>query len=146
MGRSDARGTEFHSVTHRNADALGGWHSVRGTLQTSRTWSAAAWGENRERFERELHRLRCLQVQAAAGVGSQAEILAGPVSTRTSIGDRVRVRGAVRSPGRVCADSQGRRARLVERWAFYFAREVVQAVNDLWRATKADAVSVSPES
>lgn len=26
-------------------------------------------------------------------------------------------------------------ARLIERWAFYFAREVVQVVNDLWRGT-----------
>ena len=26
-------------------------------------------------------------------------------------------------------------ARLIERWAFYFAREAVQAVNDLWRGT-----------
>jgi hypothetical protein len=25
-------------------------------------------------------------------------------------------------------------ARLVERWAFYFARETVEVVNDLWRA------------
>jgi hypothetical protein len=26
-------------------------------------------------------------------------------------------------------------ARLIERWAFYFARETVEAVNGLWRAT-----------
>jgi ERCC4-type nuclease len=26
-------------------------------------------------------------------------------------------------------------ARKIERWAFYFAREAVEAVNDLWRAT-----------
>jgi hypothetical protein len=26
-------------------------------------------------------------------------------------------------------------ARLIERWAFYFAREAVEAVNDLWRGT-----------
>jgi hypothetical protein len=26
-------------------------------------------------------------------------------------------------------------ARLIERWAFYFARETVGVVNDLWRGT-----------
>jgi len=30
-------------------------------------------------------------------------------------------------------------AHLVERWAFYFARECVEAVNGLWRASTANA-------
>jgi hypothetical protein len=27
-------------------------------------------------------------------------------------------------------------ARRIEHWAFYFAREAIEAVNDIWRATK----------
>jgi hypothetical protein len=55
--------------------------------------------------------------------------------TKRRAGQRVRVRGAVRSSGRVCADRPGR-ARLVERWAFYVCRETVENVNDLWRADR----------
>jgi hypothetical protein len=37
----------------------------------------------------------------------------------------------LRSESRAYRSEAG--ARLVERWAFYFARETVAAVNDLWR-------------
>jgi hypothetical protein len=39
------------------------------------------------------------------------------------------------TPGRVRCDPQDG-ARKIERWAFYFAREVVESVNSLWRAIK----------
>ena len=41
-------------------------------------------GENRERFERELHRLRGYRFKRLLVVGSEAEILAGQSITRTS--------------------------------------------------------------
>jgi ERCC4-type nuclease len=75
--------------------------SVRGTLQTG-DYSVAGlqdlfsierktvsdlvgccMGENRERFERELHRLRGYRFKRLLVVGSEAEILAGS-TTRTS--------------------------------------------------------------
>ena len=106
-------------------------------------------GDNRERFERELHRLQGYRFKRLLVVGSEAEILAGQYHSN------IKPNAVLAS---VCAfevrydlpvvfvPTAQAGARLVERWAFYFAREVVQAVNDLWRATKTDAVSVSPES
>ena len=32
-------------------------------------------------------------------------------------------------------------ARLIERWAAYFAREAVVAINDLWRSTASETCS-----
>jgi hypothetical protein len=71
-------------------------------------------------------------------VGSEAEILAGgyhsninPKAVLASV-CAFEVRYDV--PTVFAATAEGG-ARLIERWAFYFAREAVQVVNDLWRRT-----------
>jgi DNA excision repair protein ERCC-4 len=95
-------------------------------------------GDNRERFERELHRLRGYRFKRLLVVGSEAEILAGqyhsninPKAVMATL-CAFEVRYDVPT---VFVASPGDGARLIERWAFYFAREVVQVVNDLWRGT-----------
>jgi DNA excision repair protein ERCC-4 len=84
----------------------------------------------RERFERELHRLRGCRFKRLLIVGTEADILAGRYRSRI-------VPAAVL--GSVCAfevrydlpvvfsPTPQAAARLVERWAFYFARECVEA-------------------
>jgi DNA excision repair protein ERCC-4 len=129
--------------------------SVRGTLQTG-DYSVAGlqdqfsierktvsdlvgccMGDNRERFERELHRLRGYRFKRLLVVGSEAEILAGQYHSNikpnavlaTVWAFEVRYDLPV-----VFVQTAKAGARLVERWAFYFARQTVETVNDLWRA------------
>jgi DNA excision repair protein ERCC-4 len=129
--------------------------SVRGTLQTG-DYSVAGledlfsierktvsdlvgccMGENRDRFGRELHRLRGYRFKRLLVVGSEAEIMAGQYHSN------IKPQAVLAT---VCAfemrydlpvvfvPTAQAGARLVERWAFYFARETVTAINDLWRA------------
>jgi DNA excision repair protein ERCC-4 len=129
--------------------------SVRGTLQTG-DYSVAGlqdlfsierktvsdlvgccMGDNRERFERELHRLRGFRFKRLLVVGSEAEILAGAYHSN------IKPQAVLAS---VCAwemrydlpvvfvPTAQAGARLVERWAFYFARQAVETVNQLLRA------------
>jgi DNA excision repair protein ERCC-4 len=95
-------------------------------------------GDNRERFERELHRLRGYRFKRLLVVGSESEILAGQYHSNikpkavmaTLCAFEVRYDLPV-----VFAATAEDGARLIERWTFFFAREAVQVVNDLWRAT-----------
>jgi DNA excision repair protein ERCC-4 len=130
--------------------------SVRGTLQTG-DYSVAGlencfsierktvsdlvgccMGENRDRFERELHRLRGYRFKRLLVVGSEAEILAGQYHSNikptavlaTVCAFEVRYDLPV-----VFVSTAQTGARLVERWAFYYAREMVGVLNDLWRAS-----------
>lgn len=95
-------------------------------------------GQNRERFERELHRLRGFRFKRLLVVGSEAEILAAQY--RSNIKPKA-VIGTLRAfevrydiPVVFCETPEiaGRR---VESWAFWFAREMVEAVNNLRRLT-----------
>jgi DNA excision repair protein ERCC-4 len=130
--------------------------SVRGTLQTGdysvsgledlfsierKTISdlvGCCMGDNRERFERELHRLRGFRFKRLLVVGSEGEILAGEYHSNikpqavlaTLCAFEVRYDLPV-----VFVPTPEAAARLIERWAFYFVRETVEAVNDLWRGT-----------
>jgi DNA excision repair protein ERCC-4 len=94
-------------------------------------------GENRERFERELHRLRGYRFKRLLVVGSEAEILAGQyhsnIKPNAVLATVCAFEARYDLPVVFVATAQAG-ARLVERWAFYFARETVAAVNDLWRA------------
>jgi DNA excision repair protein ERCC-4 len=119
--------------------------SVRGTLQTGdysiggledlfsverKTVAdlvGCCMGDNRERFERELHRLRGYRFKRLLVVGGEAEILAGQYHSNikpkavmaTLCAFEVRYDIPV-----VFVPSPEDGARLVERWSFYFAREV----------------------
>jgi hypothetical protein len=94
-------------------------------------------GDNRERFERELHRLRGYRFKRLLLVGSEAEILASQYHSNikpnavlaTLYAFEVRYDLPV-----VFVPTAQAGASLVERWAFYFTREAVGVTNDLWRA------------
>ena len=99
---------------------------------------ACCVGQNRERFERELHRLRGFRFKRLLVVGNEAEILAGRY--RSNVKPQA-VTGTLRAfevrydvPVVFCDDPAVAAAR-VESWAFWFAREMVLAVNDLCRSS-----------
>jgi DNA excision repair protein ERCC-4 len=94
-------------------------------------------GENRERFERELHRLRGYRFKRLLVIGSEAEILAGQYHSNikpkavlaTVWAFEVRYECPV-----LFSPTPQAAARQIERWVFYYSREVVETVNNLWRA------------
>jgi DNA excision repair protein ERCC-4 len=106
-------------------------------------------GENRERFERELHRLRGYRFKRLLVIGAEADILSG--GYHSGINPRAVMASLYAFEARydvpvVFAATTMAGARLVERWAFYFARETVEAVNDLWRVTTPElAISTGGE-
>lgn len=98
---------------------------------------ASCSGEDRDRFFRELHRLRGYRFKRLLIVGSREEIERGEyrstitpkavLSTLAAIQARFDV-PVVFSPAPADA------AREIESWAFWFARELVESVNDIARA------------
>jgi len=93
-------------------------------------------GQNRERFERELHRLRGYRFKRLLVVGSETEILKGEY--RSNIKPQAII-GTLRAfemrydlPVVFC-QTPDLAARKVESWAFWFAREMVEVVNNLKR-------------
>ena len=101
---------------------------------------ACCVGDNRDRFFRELHRLRGYRFKRLLIVGSREEIEAGVYRSRitpaavlatvTTIETRFDVPA-------VFAATPADAARMVETWAWYFARELVESCNDLLRGTEA---------
>jgi DNA excision repair protein ERCC-4 len=97
-------------------------------------------GDNRDRFERELHRLRGYRFKRLLVVGSEAGILAGQYHSNikpaavlaTVCAFEMRYDLPV-----VFVPTAQAGARLVEKWAFYFARQAVETVNNLWQSTRA---------
>ena len=93
---------------------------------------------NRERFEHELHRLRGFRFRRLLVVGKRSEIEAGAYRSTirpaavlgTLAAFEVRYDCAV-----VFTDTPTEGAALVERWAWYAARELVTNTNGLLRAT-----------
>lgn len=93
-------------------------------------------GENRERFFRELHRLRGFRFKRLLVIGSRAEIIGGEF--RSNISPKavlstlsvIEVRYDVPV---VFAPSPEEAGERVESWAWWTAREVVTAANDLLR-------------
>ena len=93
-------------------------------------------GQNRERVERELHRLRGFRFKRLLVIGTEAEILEGRyrsnVKPAAVWGTLATVEVRYDIPIVFC-ETPERAGRLIERWAFYFAREMVEVVNDLRR-------------
>jgi ERCC4-type nuclease len=94
-------------------------------------------GQNRERFERELHRLRGFRFKRLLIVGSEAEISKGNYHSNIK---PAAVLGTLRAfevrydlPVVFCQTPE-LAGHQVESWAFWFAREIVETVNDLWRS------------
>jgi len=94
-------------------------------------------GQNRERFERELHRLRGFRFKRLLIVGTEAQILKGQyhsnIAPKAILGtlSAFEVRYDLPVVFFETPESAGCR---IERWAFWFAREMVESVNDLWRS------------
>ena len=98
--------------------------------------------ENRERFERELHRLRGFRFKRLLIVGSREDIEAGvyrsQINPAAVMGSLYAWEVRFDIPV-VFADTPETAARQVERWAWYFAREQTERINDLLRGTAAPA-------
>ena len=129
--------------------------SVRGTLQTG-DYSVAAcrnlfsierktvpdlvgcsMGKNLERFERELHRLRVTGSNGCWWSGARPRSWRASTtrtSNRRAVLDNVWAFEVRSDIPIVFVPTAQAGARLVERWVFYFARETLAVVNDLWRA------------
>jgi DNA excision repair protein ERCC-4 len=95
-------------------------------------------GQNRERFERELHRLRGFRFKRLLIVGSEAQISKGEyhsnIKPQAVMGTLHAFEVHYDVPVVFC-DTPEIAGRLIERWAFWFAREMVEIVNALWRET-----------
>jgi DNA excision repair protein ERCC-4 len=97
-------------------------------------------GDNRQRFERELHRLRGFQFKRLLVVGCRAEIeqhryrssIAPKVITSTLAAFEVRYDCPV-----VWAISPDEAGQFIEGWAFWFAREIVKQARHLAQAPAA---------
>jgi ERCC4-type nuclease len=108
-------------------------------------------GENRARFERELHRLSGYRFKRLLIVGTELEIQQGVafsrISPRAIWGTLWAFEARFDTPV-VFRHTPELAARQIETWAFYFARECVSAVNGLRRAgaPSAGASELSKES
>ena len=99
-------------------------------------------GENRDRFEREAHRLRGYRFKRLLVVGNRENIAAGRYHSRIAPKAVLATLGAfeVRYDLPVVhVPTPEAGAMEVERWCWYFARQVVKDTNDLLRGSVADA-------
>jgi ERCC4-type nuclease len=93
-------------------------------------------GESRARFERELHRLRGFRFNRLLIIGSERQIIEGQYHSSIAPKAVLGTLGAFEiryDLPLVFCETPEVASRLIERWAFYFARETVQVVNDLLR-------------
>jgi DNA excision repair protein ERCC-4 len=95
-------------------------------------------GTNRDRFERELLRLRGYRFKRLLVVGTREDIAAGHYHSKIAPKAVLATLGAfeARYLPVVFAETPEAGAREVERWGFWFAREVVENANDLLRGSK----------
>ena len=96
-------------------------------------------GANRERFEHELLRLRGYRFRRLLVIGTREDIAAGHYHSKIAPKAVLATLCAfeVRYLPVVFAETPEVGAREVERWAWWFSREVVENANDLLRRSKA---------
>ena len=98
---------------------------------------ACCVGESRERFFRELHRLRGYRFKRLLIVGTREQIAAGEyrsaIAPRAVLATLRAIEARFDVPVVFAADPPAA-AKEIESWAYWFAREIVEAVNDLARA------------
>jgi len=107
-------------------------------------------GENRERFERELHRLRGFRFKRLLIVGTEEQILQG-LYNHTNIRPRAvwatlcafEVRYEVPLVFRA---SPALAARQIESWAYWYSREMVCVANEMRRALEVQTEAVGKPS
>jgi DNA excision repair protein ERCC-4 len=91
---------------------------------------------NRERFERELHRLRGFRFKRLVIVGTEREIRQGVTHSRINPASVLATLNAFEMrydlPVVFCPTAEIA-ARKIETWAYWFSREVVEVVNNLCR-------------
>lgn len=96
-------------------------------------------GSNRERFERELHRLRGFRFKRLLIIGSEREIRQGVVHSRINPASVLATLSAFEVrydlPVVFCPVAS-LAAQKIESWAFWFAREMVEGVNNLHRSLR----------
>ena len=95
-------------------------------------------GANRDRFERELLRLRGYRFRRLLVIGSRDDIAAGRYHSKIAPKAVLATLGAfeARYLPVVFAATPQEAAALIEKWVWYFAREVVENANDLLRGSK----------
>jgi ERCC4-type nuclease len=97
-------------------------------------------GANRDRFERELCRLRGYRFKRLLVIGTREDIAAGHYHSRIAPKAVLATLGAFEvryDLPVVFAETPEAAAREIERWSWWAAREVVEAANDLLRGCKA---------
>jgi DNA excision repair protein ERCC-4 len=93
----------------------------------------------RERFEHELLRLRGYRFKRLLVIGTREDIAAGRYHSRIAPKAVLATLGAFEVRYElpvVMVDTPEAAAKLIERWAWFFAREVVENGNDLLRGCK----------
>jgi DNA excision repair protein ERCC-4 len=99
-------------------------------------------GENRQRFERELRRLRGYRFKRLLIVGSRGEIEVmryhSRISPKAVLGSLSAWEIRFDCPVVYCATPE-LASREIERWVWYFCRELVESINGLHRATSIQA-------
>ena len=100
--------------------------------------SNCCMGANRDRFERELLRLRGYRFKRLLVVGTREDIAAGHYHSKINPKSVLATLGAfeARYLPVVFAETPEAAARLVEKWCWWFVREVVENANDLLRGSK----------
>ena len=135
----------FHRLPSRVGGLYAGDYSVAGlengfaVERKSIPDLVACCAGERERFERELFRLRGCRFKRLLIVGTRSEIEAG--NFRSKINPAAVVASLEAWQIRfdipvVFAPSPSAAAEIVESWAWWYARETVEAANDLLRGTK----------
>lgn len=98
-------------------------------------------GDNRERFERELHRLRGFRFKRLLVVGRRGEIevqrYRSRISPKAVLGSLSAWECRFDLPV-VFSPTPEDAARELERWSWYFAREMVETLNGLWRGCQGE--------
>jgi DNA excision repair protein ERCC-4 len=95
----------------------------------------------RDRLEHELHRLRGYRFKRLLVVGTREDIAAGHYHSRIAPKSVLATLGAFEMRYDlpvVFAETPENAAREIERWTWWFAREVVENANDLLRGSRLD--------
>jgi ERCC4-type nuclease len=101
-------------------------------------------GENRDRFARELHRLRGFRFKRLLIIGSEEAIHAhryrSNISPKSVLGSLYTWQVRFDIPLAWCQTPEAA-ARLIELWAYYYCREIVHSANELLRGCREDPIA-----
>lgn len=126
------------TLTSGDYSFAGGEESFAIERKTIPDLVACCVGENRERFFRELHRLRGYRFKRLVIIGTIGEVEAGEYRSRIApraVLATVQALEARFDVPVVWCDTPEAAALRIESWAFWFARELVQDVNAIARQT-----------